>query len=175
MTYTFRNIIAAFAAAIVATNINAAGFPEKPIRLIVGLAPGGTINMTARVLAERLSQNLGQPVIVENKPGAAGTLAADLVAKAAPDGYTLLLASSANQSMHPLLFKKLPYDANKSFAQVALFTSVPNVLVVSGRVPAKDVKELIAYAKEKQLFMGSSGSGGVNHLVGELFMSRTRW
>jgi tripartite-type tricarboxylate transporter receptor subunit TctC len=169
-----KTLLAALAvAACVATNAAAAAFPEKPIRLVVPFAPGGTVNLIARILAQRLSESLGQQVIVDNKPGAGGTIGADAVAKSPADGYTLLLASSSHQSFHPLLYKKLPYDANKAFAQVALFAAVPNVLVVSGKVPARNVKELIAYSHGKKLFMGSSGNGGVNHLIGELFMFKT--
>jgi tripartite-type tricarboxylate transporter receptor subunit TctC len=133
------------------------------------------VDVIGRILAKNLSDKLGQQVIVDNKPGAGGTLGANIVANSAPDGYTLLLASPAHQSFHPLLFPKLPYDANKAFTQVALFASVPNVLVVSDKVPAASVKELIAYSRSgrKQLLMGSSGNGGVNHLIGELFKLKT--
>jgi len=174
-----KNIVKALSAivasACVVANAVAATYPEKPIRLIVPFAPGGSVDLVGRILAQRLSERLGQQVIVDNKPGAGGTLGADVVAKAPPDGYTLLLASSSHQSFHPLLYKKLPYDANRAFAQVALFASVPNVLVVSEKVPATSVKELIAYSRSggKRLFMGSSGTGGVNHLVGELFKLKT--
>jgi len=167
-----KALLAALAAACVATTAHAA-YPDKPIRLVVPFAPGGTVNLIARILAQRLSETLGQQVIVDNKPGAGGTVGADLVAKSAPDGYTLLLAASSHQSFHQLLYKSLPYDPQKAFAQVALFASVPNVLVTSPKVPARNVKELIAFSKTRKLFMGSSGSGGVNHLVGELFMYRS--
>ncbi|MBP0619524.1 Bug family tripartite tricarboxylate transporter substrate binding protein [Cupriavidus consociatus] len=172
-----RLLIAAVSAACVATPASAASaaYPDKPIRLVVPFPAGGTVNLIGRVLAQRLSETLGQQVIVENKPGAGGTLGADLVAKSPPDGYTLLLASSGHQSIHPLIYKKLPYDANKDFVQVALFAAVPNVLVVSNKVPAKTVKELVAYAKSggKPLFMGSAGNGSVNQMVGELFQHKT--
>lgn len=167
-------LIAALTAACVAPGASAA-YPDKPIRLIVPFAAGGTVNLIGRVLAQRLSETLGQQVIVENKPGAGGTLGADVVAKSLADGYTLLLASSSHQSIHPLIYKKLPYDANKDFVQVALFAAVPNVLVVSNKVPAKTVKEFIAYSKArgKTLFMGSAGNGSVNQMVGELFQHKT--
>jgi len=168
-------LLAALSAVCGAAGASAAPYPQKPIRLIVPFAPGGTVNLIGRILAQRLSETLGQQVIVDNKPGAGGTLGADLVAKAAPDGYTLLLASSSHQSFHPLLYKNLPYDANKAFAQVALFAAVPNVLVVSAKVPAKNVGELIAYSKSNptKLFMGSAGNGSVNQMVGELFQDKT--
>lgn len=167
-------LIAAVTAACVPTGASAA-YPDKPIRLIVPFAAGGTVNLIGRVLAQRLSETLGQQVIVENKPGAGGTLGADLVAKSPADGYTLLLASSSHQSIHPFIYKKLPYDANKDFTQVALFAAVPNVLVVSNKVPAKTVKEFIAYSRAggKKLFMGSAGNGSVNQMVGELFQHKT--
>ena len=175
MKYVLKAFLAAAAAACVAANAVAAAYPDKPIRLIVPFAPGGSVDLIGRILAQRLSEKLGQQVLVDNKPGAGGTLGADVVAKAPADGYTLLLASSSHQSFHPLLYKKLPYDPNGAFTQVALFASVPNVLVVSDKVPAKSVKDLIAYSKSgsKRLFMGSSGTGGVNHLIGELFKLKT--
>ncbi|HEX7892212.1 MAG TPA: tripartite tricarboxylate transporter substrate binding protein [Ramlibacter sp.] len=167
-------LVLAAAVACVATTASAA-YPDKPIKLVVPFAPGGTVNLIGRLLAERLSHSLGQQVIVENKGGAGGTIGADFVAKSAPDGYTLLLASSSHQSFHPLLYKKLPYDPNKDFTQVALFAAVPNVLVVSNNVPAKNVREFVAHAKAspKKLFMGSAGNGSVNQLVGELFQHKT--
>lgn len=170
-----KMLIGVASAVLLATGASAAPYPEKPIRLIVPFAPGGTVNLIGRVLAQRLSESLGQQVIVDNRPGAGGTVGADIVAKAPPDGYTLLLASSSHQSFHPLLYKNLSYDANKAFAQVALFASVPNVLVVSSKVPAKNVKELIVYSKSsgKKLFMGSAGNGSVNQMVGELFQHKT--
>lgn len=151
---------AALAGACHAGGAAAATYPERPVRLVVPFASGGTVDIVARILAERLSRTLGQQVIVENKPGAGGTLGADFVAKAPPDGHTLLLAASSHQSFHPLLYKRLPYDPNKAFTQVALFATVPNVLVVSNKMPARSVKELIAQAQSgKRFFMGSSGTG----------------
>ncbi|RDK06666.1 Bug family tripartite tricarboxylate transporter substrate binding protein [Cupriavidus lacunae] len=167
-------LIAAVTAACVPTGASAA-YPDKPIRLIVPFAAGGTVNLIGRVLAQHLSEKLGQPVIVENKPGAGGTLGADVVAKSPADGYTLLLASSSHQSIHPFIYKKLPHDANKDFTQVALFAAVPNVLVVSNKVPAKTVKAFVAYSRSggKKLFMGSAGNGSVNQMIGELFQHKT--
>src|SRR5690606_9692674 len=150
-------------------------YPERPIRLVVPFAPGGSVDIVGRLLADNLSRTIGQQVIVENKPGAGGTLGADMVAKSPADGYTLLLASSAHQTFHALLYKRLPYDPHKDFTQVALFDTVPNVLVVSNKVPAHNVQELISLAKsrDQKLFMGSSGAGGVNHLIGEYFQLKT--
>ena len=164
--------IAAVATACAAFSASAQ-YPDRPIKLVVPFATGGSVDVVGRLLAGRLAEVLGQPVVVDNRGGAGGTLGADVVAKAPPDGYTLLLASLSHQSFHPLLYKKLPYDAHKAFTQVALFATVPNVLVVSNKVPAKTLKEFIAYSRTRKLFMGSSGNGGVNHLIGELFMHRT--
>lgn len=164
--------IGALATACAVLTANAQ-YPDRPIKLVVPFATGGSVDVVGRLLAGRLAEVLGQPVVVDNRGGAGGTLGADLVAKAPADGYTLLLASLSHQSFHPLLYKKLPYDAHKAFAQVALFATVPNVLVVSNKVPAKNLKEFIAYSRTRKLFMGSSGNGGVNHLIGELFMHRT--
>lgn len=160
---------------LASANGAAASYPDKTVRLIVPFETGGTVNLIGRILAQHLTQELGQSVIVENKPGAGGTLGADLVAKSPADGYTLLLASSAHQSFHPQLYKRLPYDANKAFTQVALFATVPNVLVVSNKLPVKNVAELIEYSKRAKQppFMGSAGNGSVNHLIGEMFQSRT--
>lgn len=154
----------------------AAPYPkERPIKLIVPFAPGGSVDIIGRLLADHLSKAVGQQVIVENKSGAGGTLGADVVAKSAADGYTLLLAASSHQAFHPLLYKRLPYDPGKDFTQVALFATVPNVLVVNNNVPAKSVQELISLSRSRgqALFMGSSGAGGVNHLIGEFFQFRT--
>lgn len=153
----------------------APAYPSKPITMVVPFAPGGTVNLMGRLLANRMSEALGQPVIVENKPGGGGSIGANFVAKAPADGYTLLLATMGQQSIQPLLTKNLPYDAIKDFAPVALFSTVPNVLAVSADLPAKNVAELVAYAKQNpgKLNMASAGMGSVNHLTGELFMYRS--
>lgn len=172
----FAKILAALAAAAFLVGpARAAGYPDKPIRLVVPFETSGTVNLIGRLLAQHLGEKLGQPVVVENRAGAGGTLGADFVAKAPADGYTLLLASSAHQSVHPLLYRKLAYDPHKAFAQVALFASVPNVLVVSNRLPVHSVQELIDLSRQggDRLFMGSAGNGSVNHLIGELFQYRT--
>ncbi|MDQ8034827.1 Bug family tripartite tricarboxylate transporter substrate binding protein [Bordetella genomosp. 1] len=153
----------------------AQSYPAKPITLVVPFAPGGTVNLMGRLLAQRMSEVLGQPVIVENKPGGGGSIGASFVAKAAPDGYTVLLATMGQQSIQPLLVKNASYDAQKDFAPVALFATVPNVLAVSADTPARSVAELLAYAKANpgKLNMASAGIGSVNHMTGELFMYRT--
>ena len=153
----------------------ATDYPSKPITLVVPFAPGGTVNLMGRLLANRMSETLGQTVIVENKPGGGGSIGANFVAKAAPDGYTLLLATMGQQSIQPLISKNLPYNADKDFAPVALFSTVPNVLAVSKNTPATTVAELVAYGKANpgKLNMASAGIGSVNHMTGELFMFRS--
>lgn len=147
-------------------------YPEKPIRLIVPFAPGGGTDITARTIAQKLTERLGQTVVVDNRPGANGTIGLDLASKAAPDGYTLTMISSSH-SVNVSLIKKLPYDLVKDFAPITQATSQPYALVVHPSVPAKSVKELIAYAKTNpgKLNYGSSGTGGLSHLSGALFAS----
>jgi tripartite-type tricarboxylate transporter receptor subunit TctC len=149
-------------------------YPGKPITLVVPFAAGGTVNLMGRLIAQRMGEVLGQPVIVDNKAGAGGTIGAGYVAKAPADGYTLLLGSMG-QAVQPLLYKKLPFDGTKAFVNVATFASVPNVLAVSRQAPAKNVGDLVTYAKANpgKLNMGSAGVGSINHLLGAIFMDRT--
>jgi tripartite-type tricarboxylate transporter receptor subunit TctC len=150
-------------------------YPSKPIRIIVPFAPGGNVDITARTVAPELSNLLGQPVLVENKPGAGGTIGANEVAKAAPDGYTLLMGSNSTISVAPALYPNNPYNPVKDFAPISNLAQVPFVLVVHPSVPANNLRELIALAKEKPgvLSMASAGTGSSNHLVGELFQAQT--
>jgi tripartite-type tricarboxylate transporter receptor subunit TctC len=147
-------------------------YPVKPIRVIVPYAPGGGTDTTARILAQKLTEQWGQSVIVDNRPGAAGIIGSDIVAKATPDGYTLLVVAGAH-AINPSLYSKLPYDTVKDFAPVAFLVTAPNILVVNPSIPATSVKELIALAKAKpgQLSFGSGGVGQTPHLAGELFKS----
>src|SRR4029453_10026715 len=144
--------------------------PVKPVRIMVGANAGGGTDIIARGLAEKYQAALGQPFIVENRPGASNTIAADLTAKAAPDGYTLLLATNTGQAIAPHLIK-LSFDTNKDLIPVALIVVVPNVLVVAPSVPATNVRELIALIKAKPdgFSYGSSGVGSTQHLAGEAF------
>ncbi len=162
----------ALAAALAAGHLPAAAqaYPAKPIHLVVGYAAGGSTDSVARLLGQKLAEELGQPVIVENKPGAGATIASDYVAKAAPDGYTLFMSTIAN-TINTTLYKRLSFDFERDFAPVSLVATVPNVLVVNPEVPAKTVKEFIALAKSKPggINFGSSGSGSSVHLSGELF------
>ncbi|OZI63306.1 MFS transporter [Bordetella genomosp. 11] len=145
-------------------------YPSAPIKLIVPFAPGGFTDVVARMLAEKLTPELGQPVVVENRMGAGSTIGTDFVAKAAPDGYTLVLVSTTHV-IGPWLYKKLPYDAIKSFAPITKLVDSPYVLVVNPKVPVKTVGELIALAKAKpgRLDYASSGNGSSQHLAAALF------
>ena len=145
-------------------------YPIKPIRLIVGFSPGGAADTVGRALAEGLSTRLGQPVVVENKPGASGQIAAAYVSKASADGYTLMLDASS-YSVNPSLFPKLPYDPNRDFKTLGVLAQYPNVLLVHPSFPAKSVKEMVALAKAKPngISYASSGNGSAQHLAGALF------
>ncbi len=161
-------------AAIFATSCAAAfaqGYPVKPIKIIVPFAPGGNVDITARLVAPGLSEALGQPVVVENKPGAGGTIGADLVAKSPADGYTLLMGSNSTFSVAPSLYPKNPYNPVRDFAPVAMIASAPFVLVTNPAAPDRSAKDLVARAKTSpgKLTMSSAGTGSSNHLVGELF------
>jgi len=147
-----------------------AQYPNRPIKLIVPFPPAGATDIVGRIVAQKLTERLGQSVVVENKPGAGGSIGSDIVAKSAPDGYTLLMATSSTHSIGPSL-QKLPYDPIKDFAAITHVANVPNVLVVSPTLPVKDVKEFVALAKSKpgQLNFASSGVGTIVHLNGELF------
>jgi len=146
-------------------------WPSKPIKWIVPFAPGGTTDILARTISEKLAIALGQPVIVENKPGAGGGLGADFVAKAAPDGYTILGGTISTNAINASLYKDLPYDPVKDFVPITLIARVPNMLVVNNDVPAKSVADLIALMKKSpgKYTFASSGNGTSQHLSGELF------
>lgn len=146
----------------------AADFPTKPIRLVIGFAPGGGTDTTSRALSTKLTAALGQQVIVDNRPGHSGTIAADILSKATPDGHTLLLGTIA-LVINPILTKKMPFDTFKDLLPVTQAVDSTNILIVHPSVPAKSVKELIALAKSKPINCGSSGIGGTGHLAVELF------
>jgi tripartite-type tricarboxylate transporter receptor subunit TctC len=157
-------------AAAATSHSGAQTYPSKPVRLMVGASPGGGTDIVARMLAEKLGESMKGQFIVDNKPGASNTIAADFTAHAAPDGYTLLVATNTGQAIAPHLMK-LNYDAQKDLAPVALVMVVPNVLVVGPSVTAKDVKELVAQMKSKPgtFNYASSGAGSTQHLAGEAF------
>ena len=145
-------------------------YPTRTIRLIVPFPPAGATDIVGRIVAQKLSETLGQPVVVENRPGAGGTLGSDLAAKAAPDGYTLLIATTSTHSIGPVL-QKLPYDPIRDFAPITQVADVPNVLVVSPKLPVKTLQEFVALARSQpgKLNYASSGVGTIVHLNGELF------
>ena len=154
-------------------------WPSKPMRIVVPFAPGGTTDILARAIAPELSKVLGQSVIVDNKPGAGGNVGADLVAKAAPDGYTFLMGTVGTHGINKALYAKLPYDPQKDFAPVTLVAGVPNVMVMNTelakRLNIRNAAEFVTWAKANpgKLNMASSGNGTSIHLAGELFKSRT--
>jgi tripartite-type tricarboxylate transporter receptor subunit TctC len=160
-------VLASFCSAASAADSGA--YPNRPIRMIVGFAPGGGTDTTARALTPKLSERLGQQVIVDNRPGAAGNIATDITTKAPADGYTILMGTIAALSINPTLYGNLPFDPLKDLAPVSQAVDATNILVVHPSVAAKSVKELIALAKTKPLNAGSSGVGGAGHLALELF------
>ena len=162
------------------TDSSVATFPTKPLRFVVPYPPGGPLDVMARVLAEKVKASLGQPVVVENKPGAGGNIGADLIAKAQPDGYALVMGAVATHAINPWLFASIPYDSLKDFAPVVLVASVPNVLLVNIDFAQKNniqtVQDLVAYARKNpgQLNYGSGGSGSAGHLAGALLSARAK-
>ena len=170
-----RFAIAGFAWTFV-TLASAQPYPSKPIKLIVPFPPGGNVDLSARILAPELSKELGQPIVVDNKPGAGGTLGLEAVAKAPADGYTIGVASPINHLAAPSLYPKLPYDSVRDFTPVGLIASVPMVLVVGPSSPAKSVADLLALARTRSgaMTMASAGGGSGNHIVGELFQDATK-
>ena len=166
--------LAALALASVAGAAHAQAWPSKPVSLVVPFPAGGTTDVLARALGERLTAALGQPVIVESKPGAGATIGADYVAKAKADGHTLLIGA-VHHTIASSVYKKLPYDFQKSFEPVTVIAMVPNVLVVNARTPAKNVNELVALIKAKpaEASYGSNGNGTAQHLIGTQFQQQT--
>ena len=160
-------------AAATGTATSAQSFPDRSITMIVPFAAGGSTDVVARIVAQKMSEDLGQQVIVQNVAGAGGNLGADNVARAAPDGYTILMGTVATHALNPLILKSTPYDAEKDFAPISLLVIVPNVLVVNPELPAKNVQELIALLKADpdKYSYASSGNGTPLHLSGELFKS----
>ncbi|MDB5940742.1 MAG: tripartite tricarboxylate transporter substrate binding protein [Ramlibacter sp.] len=165
----FAGVLAAFV-----TGAAAQGYPNKPVRLIVPFAPGGFTDVVARILGQKLSTAMGQQFIIENKPGAGSTIGTDFVAKAAPDGYTLVMISSTHV-ISPWIYKALPYDPIKSFTVVTKLVDSPYVLLVNPKMPARNVQEFIAAAKASpdNVHYASSGNGSAQHLMGGLFVSMT--
>ncbi len=159
-------MIASFASIVAAQS-----WPTKPIKIVLGFPPGGATDILSRDFAAKLAEELKQQVIIENKPGAGGTIGADIVAKAPADGYTLTIGTSSNHAIAVSLYKKLPYDPIKDFAPITMLAVSQNVVVINPGVPANNIKELVAYAKANpgKLNFGSSGNGTISHLTGEMF------
>jgi tripartite-type tricarboxylate transporter receptor subunit TctC len=156
-------------------SVIAQSYPTKPIRIMVAYTPAGTTDILARLIGQKMTEKWGQPVIVENRPGANGNIGTELAARATPDGYSILMATAATHSINNTLYPKLTWDAVKDFAPVSLVALVPNLMVVNNSLPVKSVKDLIAYAKANpgKLAHGSPGYGSTAHLSMELFKSLT--
>lgn len=171
-----RFVLVALAAALPGFSAVAAdNYPKEPVKLVVPMAAGGNGDIIARLIGKDLTEILGQPVIVDNRPGAGGNIGANVVAKAPSDGYTLVLGAVGTHAINASLYKRMPYDIRRDFTPVTMMASVPNVLVVNPSLPVKNVQELIAYGKKKQggLNFASSGAGSSIHLSGEMFKSMT--
>jgi tripartite-type tricarboxylate transporter receptor subunit TctC len=167
---------AALACALPLSAAQAADYPAKPVKIIVGYPPGGTTDLMARLVGLQLQESLKQPFVIENKPGAGGGIGADLVSKAAPDGYTLGLGTAGNLALNYVSYPKIPYDSRKDFSFLSVLATMPNVLVVNSKMPVKNYAELIAHLKRKDKdgsFFASTGTGNGPHLTGELFKART--
>lgn len=170
---TYSMMIAVFTVPIA---LYAQQYPHRPIRLVVPFAPGGPTDILARAIGQKLTEKWGHQVVVDNRPGAAGNIGAELVAKAEADGYTLLMGTVATHGINPGLYKKLLFDAINDFSPITRVAAVPNILVIHPSVPINSVTELIAFAKEKpgKLNYSSSGNGTASHLAAELFKSMAK-
>src|SRR5258707_1572450 len=148
-------------------------YPNRPVRMVVGFPPGGGTDVVARIISPRLSELLGQPVVIDNRPGATGTVAAGQVSKAARDGYTIMMGHVSVNAIAPSLFANLPYDVDRDFAPIALAAAVPHIVVVHPSMPVTTLKELVAYIKAQpgKLTFPSAGNGSMPHLAGEGFQS----
>ncbi len=163
------SIFSGLALTLISVSASAQAYPAKPVRLLVGYPAGGAVDVTSRVIAERLGTLLGQQVVVDNRPGATGNIAADILAKSPPDGYTIYMGTAIN-AVSVSLFKNLPYDPVRDFAPVSLAVTTPSILVVNPSVPARSVKELVAIAKKSPgtLTYATTGSGSSPHLCAEM-------
>ncbi|MFI5443703.1 Bug family tripartite tricarboxylate transporter substrate binding protein [Polaromonas sp. UC242_47] len=176
MTQPLLKILAMTALLLTSSvQVHAQAFPAKPVRIVVGFAAGGSTDKLARVLALRMGELLGQPVLVDNRPGAAGNIAAEGVAAAAPDGYTVFMATLSSQAINPHLYAKLKFDPIKSFEPIGLVAKYPLLLVVPPQLKLNSVQDLISYARANpgQTFFASSGNGSPAHLAGEIFKTAT--
>jgi tripartite-type tricarboxylate transporter receptor subunit TctC len=179
MTNSVRRIAAIILALLASASANPvaaqAAYPARPIRMVVPFPPGGPTDITARIIGAKLGDALGQPVVIDNKPGGHGFIGVEAVAKAPADGYTVLMASIGTIGINPVLYPKVPYDVFRDLAPVSLVVTVPIVLVTHPSVPVKTVAELVDYARKnpEKLAYASAGSGGSSHLVAEMFKSAT--
>jgi len=175
ITHALRVVACALAILIFAGPAAAQNYPVKPVRMVVPFPPGGNTDIIARVFAPKMAENLGQQIVVENRGGAGSVIGTDVVAKAAPDGYTILMVSAAH-TINPAMIKKLPYDSVKDFTPLALIADVPTAFVLHPAFPAKTVKEFIAIARARpgEINYSTSGSGTVGHLAAELLSSMAR-
>jgi tripartite-type tricarboxylate transporter receptor subunit TctC len=166
-------VLAAFAFVLSPGGSFAQSWPAKPVKMVVPFSAGGSTDTVARILSEKLTARLGQPVIVENRAGAGGSVGSEMVAKSTPDGYTMLVGTSSTMAILPYLYRKPPYDPNKDFAPVALLGTADIMIVVNSKVPVRSVKELLTYAKANpgKLTFASGGNGSISHLLGEYFKS----
>lgn len=164
---------AALAAFATTTSVLAQSYPSKPLRILIAQAPGSATDVISRVVANRLSEALGQPIVIEAKPGAGGALGTEAAARAAPDGYTLFMGNNSTHGSNPALYAKLPYDAVNDFAPISMVASVPYVLVVNPIMPVNTVEQLIAMAKSQpgKINYASAGNGSTHHFCGELLKS----
>jgi tripartite-type tricarboxylate transporter receptor subunit TctC len=149
--------------------VQAQSYPTKPVRLVVPFAPGGTSSIVARSIGAEMEKALGQPIVIDNRPGGGGNIAMQEVARAEPDGYTLIIGHLGTLAVNPFMFEKLPFDTNRDFAAVSLLAKVPNIFVVHADVPAKNMREFVALAKKQpgKLYYGSAGNGSAGHLAFE--------
>ncbi len=176
MSISRRNTLKALGAASILSispRVAFAAFPEKPIRLVVPFGPGGNADIVARIVGERMADALGQAIVVDNRAGAGGSLGAELVARAAPDGYTLLTGSNGPLTVNPFVQAKLGYDPLKDFAPVGLTSQVPHAIIVHPSVAAKTLQELVALSKTQQIGVGTSGIGSATHMTLERFNAQT--
>jgi tripartite-type tricarboxylate transporter receptor subunit TctC len=171
-SHTLRLSCLALAAAL-GMHAHAQGYPERAVRIVVPFAPGGSTDIVARITSQKLTERLRQSVVIDNRGGGGGNIGSDLVAKAPPDGYTLLIGTVGSLTINPSLYKKMPYDPLRDLAPVAYFGSTPNVLVIHPSLPPRTVGELVALARARpgQLNYASAGTGGSVHLAAELFKS----
>jgi len=175
MKKTHATVLVCFAALAGTGAALAQNYPVKPVRIVVPQAPGSQSDLFARMLGQRMSEGLGQPVVTDPRPGAGGAVGAEVAARAAPDGYTLLMGTNSSHGANPAIYSKLPYDPVRDFAPIALMVGMPYVLSAHPSLPVKTVKELVAFAKARpgQLNYASAGNGSTHQLCGELFKSMT--